>query len=112
MTVQQLTDKLDLSIFHMADGNRTVGGGYAGDLLSWVMGKAQAEEAWITIMSNVNVAAVAVLTDVACVILAEGVTPDPQLMEKARAKGVNLLGSPAGAFALAFQLAAAGVPVK
>ena len=44
--------------------------GYAGDLLSWVMSHATAGDAWVTIMSNINVAAVASLTEVACVIFA------------------------------------------
>lgn len=104
MSVQELIDQLGLSVFHLADGEREVRGGYAGDLLSWVMGKAQPDEAWLTIMSNVNVAAVAVLTDVACVILTEGVTPDAGLLEKARARDVNLLGSGMGTFELAAAL--------
>jgi hypothetical protein len=108
MTVQQLADRLELKVFHMADGDREVRGGYAGDLLSWVMGKAQADEAWLTIMSNVNVAAVAVLTDVSCVILTESVTPDQGLLEKAAAKDVNLLGSSLGTFELAVRLAENG----
>ena len=112
MTVQQLVDQLGLRMFHLADGDREVKGGYAGDLLSWVMGKAQADEAWLTIMSNVNVAAVAVLTDVACVILTEGVAPDQNLLEKAKAKDVNLLGSAAGTFELAVGLSKCGVPVE
>ena len=112
MTVQQLVDQLGLNVFHLADGAREVRGGYAGDLLSWVMGKAQADEAWLTIMSNVNVAAVAVLTDVACVILTEGVTPDQNLLEKAKGKGVNLLGSLAGTFELAVRLSECGVPAQ
>lgn len=104
MTVQELTEQMGLTVFHLADGRREVRGGYAGDLLSWVMGKAQADQAWLTIMSNVNVAAVAVLTDVACVILTEGVTPDQNLLEKAKSKDVNLLGSGKGTFQLAAEL--------
>ena len=94
MTVQQLIQRLDLTVFHLEDGSRQVtGGGYCGDLLSWVMGKAPADGVWLTIMSNVNVAAVAALTDVACVILTESVTPDEPLLRKAQLQGINLLGS-------------------
>ena len=35
--------------------------GYTRDLLSWVMGKGQAVQAWITVQSHINVIAVAVL---------------------------------------------------
>ena len=94
MTVQDLATQLNLTPFHLEDGSRQVtGGGYCGDLLSWVMGKAPADGVWLTIMSNVNMAAVAALTDVACVILTESVTPDEPLLRKAQLQGINLLGS-------------------
>ena len=94
MTVQDLATQLNLTPFHLEDGSRQVtGGGYCGDLLSWVMGRAPADGVWLTIMSNVNVAAVAALTDVACVILTESVTPDEPLLRKAQLQGINLLGS-------------------
>lgn len=93
MTVQELTRALSLTVFTMEDPERTVSGGYAGDLLSWVMGRAQPDCAWLTIMSGVNVCAVAVLADVSCVILTEGVTPDGDLLARARTQGVTLLGT-------------------
>lgn len=104
MTVTELAQALNLNVITMPDPGRTVSGGYVGDLLSWVMGRAQADEAWITIMSNQNVAAVAALSDVACVILSEGVQPDPDLLTKAQAQGINLLGTADGAFQTAVNL--------
>lgn len=101
MTVQQLTEQLSLTVFHLDDPDRAVTGGYCGDLLSWVMGRASAGDCWITIMSNQNVAAVALMADVACVILSEGVAPDEALLSRAREQEVNLLGSDKGTFALA-----------
>ena len=104
MTVQLLVDELKLTVFNLDDPERSVDGGYCGDLLSWVMGRARSGDAWITIMSNQNVAAVAALSDVACVILAEGVQPDPDLLKKAQTQGVNLLGTELGAYACAGKL--------
>ena len=75
----------------LPDGDREIVGAYMGDLLSWVMGRAHADAAWITIMSNQNVAAVAVLADVSCVILTEGVTLDENVKGLAEAKGINVL---------------------
>ena len=43
----------------------------AGLRKRWVMGKARAGNVWVTIMSNINVPAVASLSDVSCVIIAE-----------------------------------------
>ena len=104
MTVSELAQKLSLDVITMPDPDRTVSGGYVGDLLSWVMGRAQADEAWITIMSNQNVAAVAALTDVACVVFAEGVKPDPDLLKKAELQGINLLGTENSSFRMAVEL--------
>ena len=81
-----------------------VEGGYCGDLLSWVMGRAPAGGAWLTIMSNVNVAAVAALADTACVVLAEGVVPDPPLLDRAKAQGITLLGTGLSVFDCAVRL--------
>ena len=104
MTVQGLIDAIPLSVFHLDDPERLVEGGYCGDLLSWVMGRAPAGGAWLTIMSNVNVAAVAALSDTACVVLAEGVIPDPPLLDKARAQGITLLGTGLSVFDCAVRL--------
>ena len=93
MTVAKLMELASLTPITVSDPDREVEGAYVGDLLSWVMGRASESNAWITIMSNVNVIAVATLSDVSCVILAEGVKPDAELVEVARAKGVNLLSS-------------------
>lgn len=109
MTVQQLIDALSLTVFHLDDPGRPVEGAYCGDLLSWVMGRAPAGGAWMTIMSNVNVAAVAALTDTACVILAEGVAPDAPLLDKARAQGITLLGTELPVYACAARLGGLGI---
>lgn len=104
MTVAELTKKLDLTVFHDSGADREVTGGYVGDLLSWVMGRAEPGQAWLTIMSNQNVAAVAALSDVSCVILTEGVQPDEELLKKARTQGIDLLGTSVSSFAAAAAL--------
>ncbi len=93
MTVSELCEKCGFEAVVMPDADRDVSGGYIGDLLSWVMGRAKADNAWITIMSNINIVAVASLADVACIILAEGVTVDDNIKNTAEAKGVNILSS-------------------
>jgi len=105
MTVLGLKETLNLTAFALPQGERHVRGGYAGDLLSWVMGKAEADDAWLTIMSNPNILAVATLTDVSCIILCEGVVPDAGVANLAAEKEINLLGSESSVFALAAQIA-------
>ena len=104
MTLSGLKEALQLTTFAMPDEDRMVRGGYAGDLLSWVMGRAQADDAWLTIMSNPNIVAVATLTDVSCIILCEGVAPDAGVADLAAQKGINLLGSEDSAFSLSAQI--------
>ena len=89
----------------LPDGEREIDGVYIGDLLSWVMGRAQMDNAWITIMTNVNVIAVASLADTSCVILAEGVALPDELKETAEAKDINILVSEEPIYETALKLA-------
>ena len=93
MKVSELAATEGFRALALSDPSRQIKGCYVGDLLSWVMGRAQADNAWITIMSNVNVAAVASLADVACVIFAEGVQPDEQALLAAQMRGLNLIAT-------------------
>lgn len=93
MTVKLLAQECGFTVAALPDGDREINGCYIGDLLSWVMGRAQADEMWITIMSNINIVAVASLTDVACIVLAEGVTVDENIIKTAENKGINILMS-------------------
>ena len=105
MNVRELKDKAGLEVLTLPDGEKEVTGGYAGDLLSWVMGRADEGDAWVTIMSNINVVAVASLRDVACVILAENSDIDKETLEKAEDEGVNILRSKKNTFALCSEIA-------
>ena len=93
MTVNDLMATSDFKPIYVSDPSRTISGGYAGDLLSWVMGRATEGCAWVTIMSNVNIVAVATLTDPACIILSESVKLDDGVLEKAQAQGINILST-------------------
>ncbi len=65
-------------------------GVYAGDLLSRAMSRVQADNLWITIMNNINVVAVASLTEAAAVILAENVALTQEVYEAANTKGIAI----------------------
>lgn len=105
MTVSELIEKLDLEV--LTDSNftdREIKGCYVGDLLSWVMGRAEQDSVWITIMSNVNIVAVAALVDMACIILAEGVAVDPEVIKKATDQGIIILSSKKTCYETAVQI--------
>ncbi|MBQ3955592.1 MAG: hypothetical protein II680_06855 [Clostridia bacterium] len=106
MTASELAERMALEVFALPSPESVVEGAYCGDLLSWVMGRAEPGCAWFTIMSNQNVAAVAVMADISCVILTEEVRPDPQLIEKAEQEGINLLGTSRSTFDAAVSFAA------
>ena len=91
MTVAELSTRLNAENICLPYPEREVVGAYVGDLLSWVMGRAPADCAWVTIMSNLNVVAVASLADVACIILSEDVALDDDALKKAEKEGINIL---------------------
>ena len=91
MTVEELSHKSDFGVITLPKPQREISGVYIGDLLSWVMGRAKENDAWITIMSNINVVAVASLADVSCVILAENVLLDEEIVKAATSKEINVL---------------------
>ena len=109
MTVTDLKNALNLTPVSLPEGDREAEGVYIGDLLSWVMGRAQADNVWLTIMSNLNIVAVATLSDVSCIILCEGVTLEETVKNTAEAKGVNILATDKTAYDMAKRLAELGL---
>lgn len=92
MTVKELAESLDYKIITGGKGlENEVTGCYCGDLLSWVMAKAQGGDAWLTVMGNVNSIAVATLTDCACIILTELAPLDTDARLKAESHGIAIL---------------------
>ena len=89
MTVREMADRLGLRVLHQED-DRNIDGVYCCDLLSVAMARAKTDSAWITVIGNANAVAVASLTDVACIVLAEGFSFDQAAVTAAKGK-VSLL---------------------
>lgn len=104
MNVRTLMEKLQLSALNTGDLERIVTGGYTCDLLSWVIGRAGENDAWITIMTNVNTVAVALLANISCIILAENCELDDIAQKKAQLEGVNVLRSRMKSFELSYEI--------
>ncbi len=105
MKVSELKEKLNLDVVTSKDyEDRDVKGCYIGDLLSHVMGKATEGDAWITIMNNINIVAVASLTEAACIILCEGIGADEKIIEKADSEEIVILKSELTAYQLAVEI--------
>ena len=90
--VSDVVKTLNAVVYNQGEDKEIIGG-YAGDFLSFVMGRAPSKCAWFTVMTNVNVCAVATLADVGVIVLCEGVEPSEQLLAKVKEHGVNLIGT-------------------
>ena len=93
MTVSEMIEKLGLEVFNLSDGGAVIEGYCASDLFSYVISKVKEKCCWLTIMSNVNITAVAKLSEMSAVVLCDGVRPDENLINKARQQEITILGS-------------------
>lgn len=86
------------------NAEREITGCYVCDLLSLAMGKVQEGDIWITVQTNVNIAAVASLTDAACVLVAENMSVEESVVKKAEAEGVVILRTAKSAYEAAAEM--------
>lgn len=105
MTAIEMAQTLNFKVINIGEGKkRTIDGVYCCDLLSVVMGRAKANDAWITVMGNINTVAVAVLSDVACIIVSEDLQLDEQAIAKAIEENVCVLKSELPTFETALKI--------
>jgi hypothetical protein len=108
-----MKDLLDLKSAAGASGlDREVGGGYCGDLLSDVMAHAKNGDVWFTMQSHQNIVAVALLRELAAIVLVNGRQPDKDTIGKSDEEGIPILLSEKPAYDIAGQLYEAGVGKK
>ena len=89
--------------------DREIACGYTCDLLSHVMGRGQADMAWITVQTHMNVIAVAALLDFACVIIPENLPVEAPIIKKAQDEEIIVFSSDKTAYELVMLLAENGV---
>ena len=105
MTVRQLAEELGFRIYNEESNlDREVKGAYVSDLLSDVMGHAREGEVWITLQSHMNVVAIASLKELAAIVMVRGIEPDKEVVEKAFAEGIPVLGTTGQTFETAGKL--------
>jgi predicted transcriptional regulator len=110
MRVSDLVEKFDLSIAAGKKGlDREVRDGYCGDLLSDVMGNAPAGCVWFTVQGHQNIVAVAVLREMAAIIITGDQEPDEETIQKAEQEGIPILLWPESSYRLAGRIFSAGV---
>ena len=101
MDVKELVEKLDLRVLCGEDLERKVSGCYCGDLLSWVMSRANEGDIWLTVMGNINSVGVAVLADVACIVLTENAALDSDALNRAKQNDVIILQTDKNSYQMA-----------
>ena len=82
------------------------------DLLSWMLAHGRKGMAWITVQTHLNVIAVAVLKDMAAVILPESLVMDETVLKKAVEEGIIVLSTPLTAYEVCAKMVSAGIPGK
>jgi hypothetical protein len=113
VTIRELVERTGWkAVTAEGDFDREASGVYCGDLLSWVMGKGQPDQVWITVQSHMNVIAVASLMEMAAVIIPEGIEMEAPSLEKAKEEGITVLESPLTAYEICARLAAKGLAGK
>ncbi len=105
MKVRDIVDSLHLKVLSAPEGlEREVESCYVSDLLSDVMGNAEANHAWITIQTHKNVAAIASLKELACVILVKGNMASEETLSQSNEDGIPFLSTDMETFEVAGRL--------
>jgi len=100
MTVNEYINKLSLEIVAEGDLNKEIAGCYCSDLLSHCMSNIESGNVWITVQTNINIVAIAVLTELSCIVVAQEMPVDDAVVNKAVAEGITILRSPEAAYEL------------
>jgi len=110
LNVNDLAERCGLQVAAGAKGlARRVKDGYCGDLLSEVMANAPEDCVWLTVQGHQNIVAVAVLREMAAIIVTGGQTPDDETLQKASQEEIPILLGSDSAYQLAGRLYAMGV---
>lgn len=113
MNGKDLVKSLNLAVAAGEKGlDREIRGGYCGDLLSDVMANAASGDIWLTMQSHQNIVAVAVLKELAAILLVNGRQPEEDTIAKAEEEGIPILSSPSPAFSLVGRIYGMGIGRK
>ena len=99
MRLREIVDELHLSVRTGDERlDQEVTGGYAGDLLSDVIAWSRMGQLWVTMQVNVNIVSVAVLKNLAGIVIVRGRQPDEDAVKKAVEAKIPIIISDMPAF--------------
>ena len=84
-----------------AAADRKISGAYVCDLLSMAMAGVKDGDLWITVHTNINIVAVASLTNAACVVIPEAIPVEELTVKRAEEQGVVLIQAPHSSYEIA-----------
>lgn len=90
MLLENLAKNLNLQLRTETGSDVEVEYGYASDLLSDVLAKAKTGAIWVTNHKHINVIGVAVMLNLAGVVMAGGVEPDKETIVKASEENIPI----------------------
>lgn len=111
MLLKDMARELDLKLLtpEVSIEETEVSAGYSCDLLSWVLAHGEAGMAWVTVMTHLNVVAVAMLMEMACVIVPEGIAVEEASLQKAQEEEIPVFSSDMTAYELCGKMYALGI---
>ena len=111
MRLNEIKDKLNLKVLTGEMKPETdVTRGYVSDLMSDVIAHGIEGDIWITYQVHVNVVAIALMKNIAAVILIQNRELIPSAAEKAEKEGLTVFSSSESAFEIAGKLYQLGIP--
>ncbi|MCX7745897.1 MAG: DRTGG domain-containing protein [Clostridia bacterium] len=110
MNVRDFVKQFDLKVVSGENNlDKEISGVYVCDLLSWVMSHANRGDIWITVLTHLNVVAVAMLTEVSCIVIPEGIDIEEATIKKAGQEGIILLSTSMSAYEVCCQAFQSGI---
>ena len=104
MTVEELCTKLNLEIVTDGDKSKDIEGCYCSDLLSHCMSNITKNNLWITVQVNINIIAIAVLTELSAIIISQDMEIADNVIKKAEEEGIILLRSAIPSYELCLEV--------
>lgn len=112
MKVKDVVEKLNLQVKAKVSLDKEITGGYVSDLLSDVIANAKEGNIWVTLQIHQNIIAVAVLKNLAGIILVNSRSPEEETIKKAEEENIPVLVSELPAFEIVGRLYNLGISGK
>lgn len=100
MTVLEFVQHNGYTLLSCAESaaDKSISGVYICDLLSMAMTGVKDGNLWITVHTNINIVAVASLTNASCIVIPESIPVEEQTVKRAEQHGVILVQAPHGSY--------------